>query len=131
MLATIKGEQMDTSTLNQLIQTSGLIFIPIISLSLAYIYANKLIKHKSDLDREIKLSEDLLFYHAVIEKYETLAKHHEDATLRRTYREEVFNEIGYTPSHYSQPSKLKKRLSEMGKTDKKFERAINKVHKNL
>lgn len=101
---------MEVTTLNQVIQTGGLIIIPIITLSLAYIYANKFIKHKSDLDREMKLSQDLLFYHAVIEKYENLAKLHEDATLRKTYRNEVFNEIGYKPSAHSQPVKLKKRL---------------------
>jgi len=122
---------METTTLNQIIQTSGLILIPIISLTLAYLYASKFIKHKSDLDREIKLSEDLLFFHALIEKYEDLAKHHEEQTMRRTYREEVFNEIGYKPSHHSQPSKLKKRLNEMGKTEKKFDKAITKLQKGM
>jgi len=47
---------MEVTTLNQVIQTGGLIIIPIITLSLAYIYANNFIKHKSDLDREMKLS---------------------------------------------------------------------------
>ncbi len=122
---------MDTSTLNQLIQTGGLIFTPVIALSLAYLYANRFIKHKSDLDREIKLSEDLLFYHAVIQKYEELAKLHENATLKRTYREEVFHEVGYKPSPFSQPSKLKKRLEEMGKTDKKLSQAIEKIKKSM
>jgi len=122
---------METSTLNQIIQTSGLIIIPIITITLAYLYASKFIKHKSDLEREIKLSQDLLFYHAVIEKYEGLAKHHEDATLRRTYREEVFNEIGYKPSTFSQPSKLKKRLADMGKTDQKLDKAISKIQKSM
>jgi len=118
---------MDITTLNQVIQTGGLIFIPIITLTLAYIYVNKLIKHKHDLDREIKLSKDLLFYHAVI----NLAKLHEDATLKKTYRDEVFNEIGYKPSQHSQPAKLKKRLDEMNKIERKFDGAIKKIEKRM
>ncbi len=122
---------MDTTTLNQLIQTAGLLLAPIITLSLAYIYANRFIRHKNDLNREIRLSQDLLFYHAVIQKYEELAKHHENATLKHTYREEVFHEIGYKPSEYSQPSRLKNRLEKMGQTDEKLNKAIEKIKKSM
>jgi len=115
---------MDTSTINQIISTTGLIVGPVITIFITYFLVNKLIKRKSKIQNEIDYIKQILFLYTVIDKYKQFVKTTNKTSQYNKIREEAEKELGYSPLKEIIPSKLKPRLSELGVMSEKIGKTI-------
>jgi len=120
---------MDISTLNQIIETSGLILSPLIAIVLAYIFSKKLIRTKSNVQREINYLKGALFLYEVILSYKKEVQINNKSSLYNTFRNEAESALGYKPDEIFSPSSIRKRLSELGELSTDIDNAIEKVKK--
>ena len=90
-------DQLDISTINQLISTGGLIFIAIF-ISLFY---SRIYKKKVKFRKEIVYLKDIIYLKKVIDKYkaENLANNVNQNYI--TYRSEVAEELGYKAMQFN------------------------------
>ena len=104
-------DQLEISTINQLISTGGLIFI---ALFVTFFYS-RIYKRKIKLKKEIIYLKDIIYLKKVIDKYkaENLANNVNQNYI--TYRTEVAEELGYKASRQSDYSKIKERLEVLQK----------------
>ncbi len=117
------GELMHYTTVNQIIQTSGLILVALIGLSVYWTIS----KTRGAIQKETVLLKDCYFYRQVIEKYKVLLKEHGESSMINTLRREVEEEVGYSSSRLSQPSAISKRSLELCGADKELEQFISKI----
>lgn len=120
---------METSTLNQIIDSIGVVIAPIATvICVSLVYQKLLSIKKINGDKEEALK-DILFYRAVIQKYRD--KHIEESDLNhsnyKTFRAEVSSELDYKPSRRSDPSSIERELIRLGKLDEKLKAALSKV----
>ncbi|MBT5267951.1 MAG: hypothetical protein HOL70_00720 [Candidatus Marinimicrobia bacterium] len=114
---------METTTLNQLIETSGFLLVA----AGGYLLFYKMSGYRKSISREVKLLMDCLFYRLVIEKYKDLAISIDEKSYINSYRKEVQLQMNHSPSRYSQPSEIEKRLESLGKLEKQIEDILSKV----
>jgi hypothetical protein len=125
---------METTTVDQIINSSGLILAPVLTILLGYFLANKLIKRKSKVEVEIELLKSILFFRGVIEKYKSLiietGKDGKSLYTTNQYnkcRNEVQKELDYEPNYLSKPSEIRTRLARLGALSKELEKLIQKI----
>ena len=116
-------EIMETSTINQLIESLGIL----ISVFIALIFYLKAIRMRKSNRKEIDLLKDFTFYKALIEKYKDLASELDGKNYYITFRREVREETGFDTSRYSELSNIQKRLKELKAIDKKLEEFLSKL----
>lgn len=114
---------METSTINQIIETGGYIAIAAISI---WCYM-RVIRFRSTIEKETVLLKDCIFYREVIVRYKRRLSDHEDTNLYNTIRSEVESDIGFASSRYSQPKALVSRLSELNALDEKAVDLLKKL----
>lgn len=83
---------------------------------------------KEDNSREIDLLMDGHFYRQVIEKYKLVAQESQDSTMIGRIRKEVQEELDYKTSRFSEPARIKSRLEELRRKDKRIDSFIDKIH---
>ncbi|MDA3850373.1 MAG: hypothetical protein PF447_03795 [Spirochaetaceae bacterium] len=117
---------MDTTTINQIIETGGLLLLGLFGF-LAYRIT---IKRKNLVDREIKLLRDCLFYRAVISEYkEELSSHTGENNRYNTFRKSVEADLGYSNSGLSEPAAVCTRLDELKELSQDMSRVADSLKK--
>jgi hypothetical protein len=114
---------MDITIINQLIETFGILFIPVIT----YFFANKFIKCRENVKREIALSKDILFFRLLLEKYKDKIREHEDKNYYNTFRSEVSEEMNYKQSRNSEKAIIEKRLKDLEELSEDISKNITKL----
>jgi len=114
---------METSTINQLIETSGILM----SVIIAILFYLKVTNWRSAVNKEILLLRDCFFYRQIIEKYKDKIKETQDSSQINTLRKEVKEETGIVPSRYSEPGEILSRLSILKVKDHKLELLLSKI----
>ncbi len=114
---------METSTLNQLIESSTLIIIATLGV-IFYWKANRI---RTSLAREAKLLKDCVFYRQVIDIYAHSAKEEVDFPSHSDIRATAEHALGYKPSTFSQPTQIKSRLESLAEKDKRIQDFIEKI----
>jgi len=118
---------MDVSTVNQIIETSGIIIASIVTASVVYYFLNKLLTKKYKNDREIELLKTILFLRQVIEKYKEKTKEDDDSSQYNNIRKMVKNELSFEPTSISEPAGIKKRLAELDELSEKLDNVIDGI----
>lgn len=114
---------METSTINQIIETAGLLLTAVVVL---YFYF-KAIKFRNIVHREIALLKDCFFYRKVIEKYKEHVAEDKGSSYSNTFRQEVNNEYGIKPSRFSEPNMILSRLEELQDKDETISEFLEKI----
>jgi hypothetical protein len=114
---------METSTINQIIETSGLL----VTAGVVLIFYLKAIKFRSTVHREIALLKDCYFYRAVIERYKNLVLEDKGSSHINILSEEVENEYGFKHSRFSQPKMITNRLKELQNKDETITEFLEKI----
>ena len=119
-------DQLDISTINQLISTGGLIFTAIF---ITFFYS-RIYKKKVKFRKEIVYLKDIIYLKKVIDKYkaENLTNNVNQNYI--TYRSEVAEELGYKASRESDYSKIKERLEVLQKHDQNLGYLLENISKN-
>jgi len=119
-------DQLEISTINQLISTGGLIFIAIF---VTFFYS-RIYKKKVKFRKEIVYLKDIIYLKKVIDKYkaENLANNVNQNYI--TYRSEVAEELGYKASNQSDYSKIRERLEVLQKHDRNLGYLLENISKN-
>lgn len=111
---------MDTSTINQIISTAGVMVVGFAAL----LFYWKGLKAKQNIQREISLLKDCYFYRELINKYKS------EKGIRNNYnkyRKDVQKKIDYTPSQFSEPAEIRKRLEVLNTKDTEIQAFLNKI----
>ena len=118
--------QLDVSTINQLINTGGLIFIAI----LVTFFYSRIYKKRVRMRKEIIYLKDIIYLKKVIDKYkaENLSNNVNQNYI--TYRSEVAEELGYKASKQSDYSKIRERLEVLQKHDRNLGYLLENISKN-
>jgi len=114
---------MDTSTVNQLIESFS--FIAIAGLSGVFYW--KATRIRRDLNREARLLRDCLYFRKIIDIYVNVVKEEEDAPGYLDVRAQAQEALGYAPSTYSQPFHIRKRLEALVEIDHSIEEFLSKI----
>jgi len=114
---------MDTTTLNQLIETAGIIFIAVF----AFVVYSKAVKWKYGVGREITLLKDIIFFRTIIEKYIVYLKENNLESKRNKFRQAVEDEIGFSSSVNSEPKRIQNRLEQLQQYDESIDKFISKI----
>ena len=114
---------MDTSTVNQIIES--LSFITIAGLSGLFYW--KATRIRRDLKREARLLRDCMYFRKIIDIYVNVAKDDEDAPSYLDARAQAQEALSYTPSTNSQPSQIGKRLEALLEIDQSIEEFLSKI----
>ena len=122
---------METTTINQIIESATILITPIITLFLAYALSKKLLGFKKELKRESSLLKDLIFYKTVIELYKERILEYEDSTQYNTFRAQAMKMTEIEPSKYSKPSRIKKRLNYLHDMNEKVKQSLQKIDKKI
>jgi hypothetical protein len=112
--------EMDITTINQIIETGGLLILGFG----AMVFYWKGIKKKDNIQREISLLKDCVFYREIIEKYRNVKGKN---NFYNKYREEVRQSIDYSPSRYSEIAEIRLRLESLKKQDSAIESFLQKL----
>tara|TARA_B100001939_G_scaffold102417_1_gene88317 strand:+ start:377 stop:739 length:363 start_codon:yes stop_codon:yes gene_type:complete len=119
-------EQLEISTINQLISTGGLIFIAIF----VTLFYSRIYKKKVKLKKEIIYIKDIIYLKKVIDKYKAANLVNNVNQNYITYRSEVAEELGYKVSRQSDYSKIKERLEILQKHDRNLGYLLENISKN-
>ncbi len=114
---------METSTLNQLIETVGIVIIVLMTI---YAYS-KAVKWKYSVKGEIALLKDIIFFRGVIEKYKTYMTENELDMNYKKFRKEVSHQIDWQPSQKSEPAIIKRRLDQLAHHDDTIDTFTSKI----
>ena len=118
--------QLDVSTINQLISTGGLIFIAIF---VTFFYS-RIYKKRVRLKKEIIFLKDIIYLKKVIDKYKA---ENLTANIKQnytTFRSEVAEELGYKASKQCDYSKIRERLEVLKKHDRNIGYLLDNISKN-
>lgn len=85
---------MDSSVVVQLIETGGILLISIVGF-ITYIMLSK---RKNSANDEVSLLKDCLYYKLLVDKYKEHVSDFEDKNYLNTYRAELRDDLGYSPS---------------------------------
>tara|TARA_B100000401_G_C52318424_1_gene490741 strand:- start:148 stop:501 length:354 start_codon:yes stop_codon:yes gene_type:complete len=117
---------MELDTINQLIDTGGIIFVALFfAIFYSFVY-----KKKVKIEKEEEYLKDMLFLRKLVEKYR---KENIDAGERENYRhfrEDVTNELGYEISRNSELYRIKERLGSLRKKSEFNKRLLDNISKN-
>lgn len=114
---------METSTINQIIETAGLLLI---AGAVLFFYL-KAIKFRNKVHTEIALLKDCYFYRGVIERYKNLVLEDKGSSHINILSEEVENEYGFKHSRFSQPKMITNRLKELQTEDETLTEFLQKI----
>ena len=114
---------MDTSTVNQLIQTGGFMLMTIAGM-VFYWWLNHF---RRVMSRETDLLLDCYFYRQVIEKYKTRVAEQGEGNLYNSFRKVVIEELRYPSSRYSEPAEIEKRLNYLAQSDEELSKLISQI----
>ena len=122
---------METEILKQIIESVTLFITPIVTLTIAYFMSKKLLKYKSNIDREISLLNDIIFYRTVINLYKTKVDELENKNFYKTFREEAKILTDIEPSKLSEPKQIENRLKYLNELNEKTQKMILKFDKKI
>ena len=117
---------MELETINQLIDTGGIIAVAIFfAVFYSFVY-----KKKVRIEKEEEYLKDMLFLRTLLEKYKIENKEAGERENYRNFREDVSDELGYEISRNSEPYRIKKRLGSLRKKSESTERLLDNISKN-
>ena len=122
---------METTTINQIIETMGIIVSPILTIWIAYFFSKKLLKFKDNITREISLSKDIIYFQTIIQLYKEKTLETEKTNQYNTFRKKAKEILEYEQSYFSKPSVIKKRLEYLDELNEKVKKNIDKITKNI
>ena len=122
---------METEILKQIIESVTLFITPIVTLTIAYFMSKKLLKYKSNIDREISLLNDIIFYRTVINLYKTKVDELENKNFYKTFRQEAKILTDIEPSKLSEPKQIENRLKYLNELNEKTQKMILKFDKKI
>lgn len=114
---------METSTINQLIESAGIIFIARITLK-TY---SKAVKWKRNVNREIELLKDLIFFRTVEQKYLEVTSDKNGGSGFLKIRKTVQKELDYNTSTNNEPARIKRNLEKLKQYDDSIDEFISKI----
>ncbi len=114
---------MDTTTVNQLIDTGGIVLIGLAAICTYWWVSNV----RKVIRKEKELLLDCLFYRRVVGKYMERVKELGDGNLYRTFRSEAQKELGYKNSSNSEIAKIMDRLKYLARSDAQLAELMNKI----
>ncbi len=114
---------METSTINQLIESGGILLITYYGLK----KYSKFYKMKENFIRESNLLMDILFFRKVEKNYQELNSEDEDAIGYNKMRGLVRSELNYNLSHYSEPARIANRLKDLENKNEKIKEILSKI----
>jgi len=114
---------MDTTTLNQLIESGSLVLIIIIILK----FYSMAVAWKFDVKKEIKLLKDIIFFRSVIDIYSKYTDDNELGNNINKFRKTAANKLDYNPSTFSEPAEIKRRLEMLINKGDDIEKFIEKL----
>ena len=112
---------METTTLNQLIQSGTVLMVSVIGIICWTIYSSKLRHYKKLIVKESNLLKDILFLRAMIEKYKEICRDEMDGPGHRRIMEKVKTEFGISLSEAAQPARVADRLRELDEMNQVLE----------
>jgi len=118
---------METTTVDQIIQTTGDILTPVIAIIITYFLAKRMFRHKLGVEREISLLKSVLYYKRVISEYEKIIDETNDPSDKKEIKMQIETELDFKPNEYVQPAKIKKRLEFLEIMDEKISTSIAKL----
>lgn len=116
---------METSTLNQLIESVGIALIALIMRS-AYLEDLETLKWKKNIKRESDLLKDIIFFRTLEKKYLD-TKEDTGKTGFIKMRQSVQDDLSYNISIHSEPARIKKRLKELAQQKEELNNFISKI----
>ena len=119
-------EQLEISTINQLISTGGLIFIAIF----VTLFYSRIYKKKVKLKNEIIYIKDIIYLKKVIDKYKAENLSNNVNQNYTNYRTQVAEELGYKASRQCDYVKIKERLEVLKKQDRNLSYLMGNLSKN-
>tara|TARA_B100000674_G_C37368120_1_gene701762 strand:+ start:78 stop:440 length:363 start_codon:yes stop_codon:yes gene_type:complete len=119
-------EQLEISTINQLISTGGLIFIAIF----VTLFYSRIYKKKVKLKKEIIYIKDIIYLKKVIDKYKAENLSNNVNQNYTNYRTQVAEELGYKASRQCDYVKIKERLEVLKKQDRNLSYLMGNLSKN-
>lgn len=114
---------MDTTTINQLIETGGFIVISLIGSILFLILTNR----KNNTQKEVMLLKDCLYFQLLVGRYKEHVKEEDGKSYLQTFHKEIQDEFNYKPSANSWPSNIKERLIDLKEYSNEVEQFISKT----
>ena len=114
---------MDTTTINQLIETGGFIIISLIG---SFLFLT-LTKRKDNNHSEAMLLKDCLYFQLLVGRYKEHVKEEDGKSYLNTFHKELQEEFNYKPSFKSQPNNIKERLIYLKEYSSEVEQFISKT----
>lgn len=114
---------MDVTTLNQLIDTGGLIFIALLGFLAVHSLNAKRLKYAD----EARMLKDILFLRVVIDKYASLCGEKLGKQMKNEFIAAVRSEMGYNISDASSVARIEKRLLQLTEVDEQLGKAISSI----
>ena len=114
---------MDVTTLNQLIDTGGLIFIAL----LGFLAVRSLNAKRLKYADEARMLKDILFLRVIIDKYASLCGERLGKQMKNDFIGEARSEMGYSVSDASSVARVEKRLRQLIEVDEQLSKAINSI----
>lgn len=114
---------MDTTTINQLIETIGIVIVVLITIC---VYS-KAVKWKRNVNREIELLKDLIFFRTVEQKYLELTSDQNGGNGFLKIRKTVQKELNYNTSTNNEPARIKRSLEKLKQHDDSIDSFISKI----
>ena len=120
---------MNSAIIVQLIETFGIIVAPVLGLLVAYFLLRQLIRIRERYTHEHELLQDVIFYRAVIDKYEQFCKSQPGINLskKNEFWREVREESALQAPTRTTPSKIEARLKELDMLTKELESVLDKL----
>ena len=118
--------QLDVTTINQIINTGGLIFIAVF---VAFFYS-RVYKKRVRMKKEIIYLKDIIYLKKVIDKYKAENLSNNVNQNYTNYRTQVAEELGYKASRQCDYVKIKERLEVLKKQDRNLSYLMGNLSKN-
>ena len=114
---------MELETINQLIDTGGIIFVALFfAVFYSFVY-----KKKVKIEKEEQYLKDMLFLRKLLEKYRMENKKAGEKENYRNFREDVTDELGYEISRNSELYRIKEKLGSLRKKSDSNERILENI----
>ena len=104
---------METSTINQLIESLGFVATSFI----IYVVLNQLYTLRHSIKFETLLLKDIIFLRLLIQKYRDKTKENLGQSCYNSFRKDVIAELGYNTSPVTKLSAITKRLEDLDELD--------------
>ncbi|MBT3747512.1 MAG: hypothetical protein HOG34_00910 [Bacteroidetes bacterium] len=118
---------METTTLNQIIESGGLILAPALTALIGFYFYTKHIKTRNSIVNEEEMLLDIYFLRELIEKYKSHCMAKETRNHYITFRDEVKGKLSFDVPDKSTKSYVRGRLKHLSKEKEEIAKVLDKI----